>query len=234
MASSFIEQVAVVAPLLQQLAPTSVLDIGKGFGKYGFLLHECVGITEDVTPDPTRKFKDQSTVRVDGVEIQPNYMLPHMEHIYDEIHMGDITEIYPTLTGYDVVLMADVIEHLDKDKGIEVLKHFLADGSAIVVSTPYNFWTQENLYGNPWETHRSLWMPPDFSFAPFLLWQSAGRGRVYLLANTQRRVSRDFGSHPRKGLRRLHAEILALLRDAIPPEPAGSRRAKFIERRLYR
>ena len=40
MASSFVSQIPVVVYLLQRLAPTSMLDIGKGFGKYGFLAHE--------------------------------------------------------------------------------------------------------------------------------------------------------------------------------------------------
>ena len=137
MASSLIEQACVIVP--QELRARTVLDVGKGLGKDAVLIHEYVGISETTTPNPTLKLKDQSSVRVDGVEIQPNYMLPHIGDLYEKVHVEDITEIYPTLTGYDGVLMADVIEHLEREKAIEVVTHFIESSSTVVVSTPHRF-----------------------------------------------------------------------------------------------
>jgi hypothetical protein len=44
MASSFSAQIPAIVHLLKSLASKSVFDIGKGFGKYGFLIHEYLGI----------------------------------------------------------------------------------------------------------------------------------------------------------------------------------------------
>ena len=233
MASSFIEQACVIVPLLEELRPKAVLDVGKGLGKYGFLIHEYLGIGETTTPDPARKLKDQSSVRLDAVEIQPNYMLPHIGDLYETVHMGDITEIYPTLTGYDAVLMADVIEHIERTKAIEVVTHFIEDGSTVVVSTPHRFWTQDNLYGSPWETHRSFWTPKDFQFAPYMDWQTAGRGNVYLLARERRQTGLHFGSRPRRRMRRFLGQMRDVLRDSLPPEPTASGQQTGVREFLY-
>lgn len=200
MASSFAEQIPVVAYVLKQLNPGSVLDIGKGFGKYGFLLHEYVGISQETSPDPNLTLKDQSSVVIDAVEIQPNYMWPHIDQFYRTVYMGDIGNLYPQLRGYDVVLMTDIIEHLERDVALRVIKHFLADGSDIVIATPKKFFHQE-LFGSEWETHRSVWKPSDFAFAAYRDWQSIGDGRVYLLSATARPLP-GFGHSPIQRARR--------------------------------
>jgi hypothetical protein len=199
-ASSFAEQIPVVLYVMAQLKPKSVLDVGKGFGKYGFLLHEYVGVSTARSPDPMLSLKEQSSIAIDGVEIQPNYMWPHIEQLYRHVFMGDIGQIYERLTGYDVVLMTDVIEHLERDVALGVVKHFIADGSAVVISTPKKMFHQD-LYASEWETHRSLWKPSDFQFASYLDWQAVGAGRVYLLSE-QSRVLPGFGRSPVRRARR--------------------------------
>ena len=44
MASSFVSQIPVIVNLVSKLKPRKIIDIGKGFGKYGFLIHEYAGI----------------------------------------------------------------------------------------------------------------------------------------------------------------------------------------------
>ena len=78
MGSSFIDQTPAIIHLLQKLQPKSVLDIGKGFGKYGFLLHEYLGIDNTKKIDPAKSIKEQSGIVVDAVEIDPDLMLPHL------------------------------------------------------------------------------------------------------------------------------------------------------------
>jgi len=67
----------------------------------------------------------------------------------------------------DAIYLLDVIEHMEKHKGYEVIK--LAKKIArdqIVVFTPFGFMEQEGdawgLGGDYWQTHRSGWLPQDF------------------------------------------------------------------------
>ncbi len=208
MASSYVQQVPTVMWVLGQLKPTTMLDIGKGFGKYAFLAHEYLGIPRDQRPDPTKTLADQSQLTIDAVEIQPDYLWPHIPQLYRNVVVGDITEIYSQFSGYDVVLIADVIEHLTKDQGVEVLQHFVADGSALVISTPKRFFSQDVLQSE-WEQHRSFWTPDDFrKIAAFVDWQTIGPGRVYVLAAARREIF-GFGNRPVRRARRLVRLVLS-------------------------
>jgi SAM-dependent methyltransferase len=209
-ASSFSDQIPVIVYLLQQLKPRSVLDIGKGFGKYGFLVHEYVGIPTSSAPDPTKTLAQQSAVAVDAVEIQKTYLWPHIEQLYRQVFVGKIEELYPTLGHYDVVLMADVIEHIEKPAALAILRHFLAQGSAIVISTPKDLFHQE-LYDSPHEQHVSHWRREDFDFAKFVDCQNVGVGRIFLLANQPSYV-RGFGNRLLTRIRRVARLMVSEIR----------------------
>ena len=102
MASSFIVQTPVIIHLLQKLSPQKVLDIGRGFGKYGFLIHEYFGIDNKKKIDAGKSLKDQSNVLINAVEADPDLMLPHLSQIYNKIYFGDILKLYGQLPQYDL------------------------------------------------------------------------------------------------------------------------------------
>jgi SAM-dependent methyltransferase len=92
---------------LRSYKPRSVLDIGIGFGKWGFLAREFLDVWEG------RYRPDQWQVRIEGIEIYNDYISPLHEYIYDEIHIGDVREVVPLITrSFDLVLAIDVLEHL--------------------------------------------------------------------------------------------------------------------------
>src|SRR5271157_5193678 len=72
----FHSQIPTVLDLLQQIHAKTMFDVGKGFGKYGLLVHEYFGIPTAVRPDPRRMLREQSTVVIDAVESNPFYMWP--------------------------------------------------------------------------------------------------------------------------------------------------------------
>ncbi len=117
MATSFSNQIDVIVSLMTKLAPRRILDIGKGFGKYGFLLHEYYEIQNNARSDATKTLAQRSRVIIDAVECNQDYLWPHIPQYYNEIFVGRIEDIYINLTGYDAVLMADVIEHLEPPTG---------------------------------------------------------------------------------------------------------------------
>ena len=206
MASSFPSQIPVIVNLLSQLKPASVLDVGKGFGKYGFLLHEYWGIDSAIRPDPHRRLIEQSRVAVDAVESNLNYLWPHIDHFYRDVFKGRIEVLYKTLPSYDLILMIDVIEHLSKSDGLGVVKHFLAAGSQFVIATPRDFFQQE-LFESPDEHHVSHWTPRDLRGLGYLDYQNVDAGTVYLLTLKPMDL-RGFGRGGTKRLRRIARSIL--------------------------
>ncbi len=206
MASSFAEQIPTIVDIIHRLEINDrsrhrMLDVGKGLGKYGFLTHEFVGLDPQKLPDPSKKLREQSRWTIDAVEIQPAYMWPHIDDIYETVYMGDVLNLYPTLPSYDVILMTDVIEHLDKQPALEMVKHFLGTGAVVVISTPIKFFHQDFMESE-WEQHRSHWTPKDFRFAPHVVWQTVRRGRIYVLSA----APESFNSHPR--LRRIARSLI--------------------------
>lgn len=205
MASSFSAQIPAIIHLLQKLAPKSVLDIGKGFGKYGFLIHEYLGIDNTKRLNPSLSMAQQSAVKIDAVEVDDDLMLPHLNQFYNEAFFGDVFSIYKNLDNYDLILMVDVIEHLEKEKAIELLKYFISKNSKILIATPIHFFQQE-LYKSDYEHHVSHWAPGDFKKLGYTDYQHFDGGAVYLLSKEETDII-GFGNSAIKKLRRIAKAI---------------------------
>jgi SAM-dependent methyltransferase len=135
--------------------PCRVLDVGIGYGKFGFLCKEYIGFWN--SPDK------RQPVSVDGIEAFPSYVSCLQREIYDQIFIGDAREILPQLSGdsYDLVILIDVLEHFERADAVRVLAECQRVGKVVVVSTPRRFWPQQASWGNPFECHRSLWRRTD-------------------------------------------------------------------------
>jgi hypothetical protein len=202
MASSYANQVPVIAYLIQQCNPKSILDVGKGFGKYGLLIHEYAGIDNTKRPNPQLTLAQQSSIAIDAVDVNAEYSWPHIEHFYRKILIGRIEDLYLTLPPYDLVLMSDVIEHLEKDIAAKIVKHFVDSGSVVLISTPVMFFHQD-LYESEAEHHVSHWNKGDFRMSgAFIDCQNVYPGRIFLLANHPIKI-RGFGRGLTKSLRRV-------------------------------
>jgi SAM-dependent methyltransferase len=208
MASSFPSQIPILIHLLRTLNPTTVLDIGKGFGKYGFLIHEYVGVDSTNRPDPKLTLLQQSRVTIDAVECNEDYLWPHLPQFYSQVHIGRIEHIYQNMAPYDVILMADVIEHLTKTEGLKVVKHFVATGSKVIISTPRRYFDQQ-LFQSEAEHHLSHWTAKDFGWCSYDH-QRCDAGVVFLLS-AARIAIRGFGNRPLPRARRLARAIFDTL-----------------------
>ena len=206
MASSFVEQIPTIIRLIQSLGPKRVLDIGKGFGKYGFLIHEYVGIDNLKRIDPSKTLAELSNLKIDAVEADKDLMLPHLNQIYTTTFAGDVTKIYKDLPSFELVLMIDVIEHLDKGSAVEVLKYFLELNTNILIATPINYFQQE-LYESDYEHHISHWKLKDFKALGIVESQYFGDGAVYLLSTRKLNLN-NFGNSFYKKLKRIRRAIL--------------------------
>ena len=201
MASSFINQLPTIIHLVQKLRPESILDIGKGFGKYGFLIHEYAGIDNTRKLDPSQTLKELSSIKIDAVEVDADLMLPHLEHLYRKVYFEDILLFYKKLPAYELILMVDIIEHINKEGALQLLEHFLNQGSNILIATPIDFFEQE-LYESEYEHHISHWTKKDFEKLGHLNVQFIEAGALYLLSNEKLDI-RGFGNSWIKKIRRI-------------------------------
>ena len=207
MASSFASQIPVVIHVIQSLKPKSVLDVGKGFGKYGMLIHEYLGVSSERAPLPDKKLREQSGVRIKAIDINLDYNFPHLEQFYESVDNVNILDRFSQYSGFDLVLMCDIIEHLPKPQAVKILEHFLKGCSRVLVATPNAFFDQD-LYNSAAEHHVSFWQPSDFQMLGCHVdWQRVDCGTVYLLSLDLVDIQ-GFGHGPMKRLRRLARRLL--------------------------
>ncbi|MCC6794627.1 MAG: tetratricopeptide repeat protein [Candidatus Hydrogenedentes bacterium] len=103
-------------------------------------------------------------LRIDGLELFEPYILSHQRSLYSNIIIGDVRELAPKVDQYDLIIAGDVIEHLDKDDGEEVIAQLYDKAKrALFVNIPLgDGWDHPERHGNPGELHRSQWYVEDF------------------------------------------------------------------------
>jgi hypothetical protein len=145
-----------VATELQKLEPRSILDIGVGFGKWGVVAREYLEAWHG------RFRREEWRVRIEGIEIFEGYRNPIWAAAYDQIHIGDATQILSGLGQFDVGLICDVIEHIEKPVGRQLIDQLLDHCQTVILTTPLSFWPQGEEHGNVSQKHLCLWRPEDF------------------------------------------------------------------------
>lgn len=142
-----------------RLNPRSVLDLGAGCGKYGALCREYLDGAHG------RFHRGQWWKRIDAVEGCEKYLSDLHYSVYDNVYIEDFTSHKDKWTGYDLVLMVDSIEHLDRDAGERMLDGLLTNNEHVIVSCPMGvyFQQQDAVWGNEFERHRTNWEPADFT-----------------------------------------------------------------------
>lgn len=191
MPSSDWRQIGTIVELMILADPHSILDVGCGAGKYGVLAREYLEVWNG------RVSPDQWTRRIDAVECFRPYLTPLHAVVYNQVFVGDVVSLLPTLpSGYDLVLLVDVLEHLTEEEGVWVLGCLAREHHNLLIATPKVVQPQGASCGNPREEHRSSWVGYDFSVLstpvvvphPHSLIVFAGRdaGRVWKARLTSR------------------------------------------------
>ena len=143
---------SALAPMCNRIIeknPASVLDIGIGFGKIGFLAREYTDVRLG------RYFNWQT--RIDGIEIFEKYVTPLQRAIYSNIYVGNAIDILPTLGDYDMIICSDMLEHLSEKDGVFLLGAIKEKSKFAMIVTPMRVLQQEALYNNEHERHISAW-----------------------------------------------------------------------------
>lgn len=144
---------------LIQSRPGSILDIGLGNGKLGFIARDLLDVMLNES-----YLKADWKVKIDGIEVFADYIQDHQRAIYNRILIGDAYDLLDTLGTYDMIILGDVLEHFPKDRALAFLDKCATHAEKqLVVFIPLGkTWRQPAIYGNPYETHRSFWFFDEF------------------------------------------------------------------------
>jgi 2-polyprenyl-3-methyl-5-hydroxy-6-metoxy-1,4-benzoquinol methylase len=145
-----------LAPLLLNLvwqvrgnvrSPMRILDVGPGWGKYGVLLHEYVDPDAEIgCVEAEQRYNDHESMG-------NTYNGPIWE--CDVLLLDD-----DELARFDVVMMIDVIEHIEKAEALALLDRL--PGYVIICTPEAWFQNPEADQGYETERHRSHWTVDDF------------------------------------------------------------------------
>ena len=118
-----------------------VLDIGVGYGYYGKTLK---GI--------------DSNINIYGIEIWPRYITDQLDY-YKTIYLCNFLDFeYEKLSiDFDLVILADIIEHVPKDKAIYIINKLRSLYPRIVLTCPIIPYPQGPYEDNVYETHLHDW-----------------------------------------------------------------------------
>lgn len=146
--------------------PLRALDIGVGAGRWGFLFRDCMEFRAD------RYFKQDWVYTVDGIEAWAAYENPVWKYAYNRIDIGDIRDLITqieTREPYDFIFFMDVIEHLPKEDGVQILDRLVKrTKNRLLLSFPDGNKPEQALkqgavHNNEFERHISLWTKEDLA-----------------------------------------------------------------------
>ena len=122
---------------------TKILDVGCGNGGYSHLLRAYFP-------------------NMDGIEIHEPYVgMFGLTNLYNKLTIGNILD--HDITGYDLIIMGDVLEHITFPEARNLLDKIQSQGIKMLVAVPY-LYEQGMEYNNVYETH----LQPDLTKEIFL------------------------------------------------------------------
>jgi SAM-dependent methyltransferase len=147
------DSIPTVLYFAQAVSPKRILDVGVGLGIYGLLLRTTLDIALE------RLDRSKWQLRLEGLEIFPDYHNPVWDYAYDRVHIGDVRTFDSAPDSFDLVIINDVLEHLEEREAIACLERLLRFAPTVIVTTPIGHIPQGAWGGNVHETHRSVLSP---------------------------------------------------------------------------
>jgi len=125
-----------------------VLDAGCGTGLFGVVM---------------KAMRRLSLPQLVGCDVFAPYLEAVPKDVYDDLVCCDIAYLPFRERCFSGVAAVEVIEHLDKVRGLHALKEFerVSRGN-IVLTTPRGYQVKRGEDGNPFQTHLSGWGAAEF------------------------------------------------------------------------
>jgi len=150
---------------VDKVKSSTILDIGVGFGIWGYLMYML------------RKPK-----LLIGIDIDLNYLLTLRKHnIYDCLIRASASTLPFKERVFDYVLSIEVIEHLNKVSGEKMIIELeRVCKRKIVVTTPNGYLEQHPYIATESEIHRSGWSAQEFKQKGYKVHGIGLRGTSFL------------------------------------------------------
>lgn len=104
--------------------------------------------------------------KTDAIDIWGSYVVQHNEAgDYHKCQQGDILEFNFPQKAYDAVVMLDALEHLPRGKVREIGLFDRMERCArkkVILFTPNGYIPNDEIDGNPYQIHLSVWRPGDY------------------------------------------------------------------------
>ncbi len=139
--------------MIRRINPESILDVGVGFGRWGFAAREFLEAWAG------RPLMSQWRLRVDGIEAFSSAIAPYHRTIYSRLYEGDALEVMTAFREqYDLVIFGDVLEHFTEERARMALRRATEISRYTLLVLPLGSeWPQDEQYGNVFERHLSEW-----------------------------------------------------------------------------
>lgn len=186
-------QLNEILDLIIATNPKKMLDIGIGFGKYGFLSREYLELADgrDVYNDWTRQ--------IDGIEAFGEYVGALQKQVYDNIYIGNVLELMDKIdTNYDLIILIDVLEHFTYEQGIVLLEKLISKTKHIIISTPIAVTEQGNAFNNVYETHRFEWKKKHFKKHKNISFIKNSYSLICLIGENAKNITKEVKRHKLK------------------------------------
>ncbi|MFW5437700.1 hypothetical protein [Paenibacillus apiarius] len=159
MGTSNWQNVSFCIDLIRRINPSSILDVGIGFGRWGIISREFLDVWNGKIK------KDSWDIHVEGIEAFSSNIENHHKEFYSKIWEQDARNFFDSCsTNYDLVIFGDVLEHFYKEEGYKILDIALKLSDYVMINIPIGQnWEQGSLYGNEYEEHKSEWEFEDFN-----------------------------------------------------------------------
>lgn len=137
-----------ISRIIKFVKPKNLLDIGAGAGKYGLIAKQL---------DPL--------IRTVAIEVEKDYIKEFkLGSIYDEVWNISTSSIIQSRyfdLDFDIVVVGDILEHLKKSEGIDLLNFIIYRCRWIIIEFPHRY-LQNAIDGHVSEAHISAWSENDF------------------------------------------------------------------------
>lgn len=157
---------SIVKKIISFLNPKRCLDVGAGAGKYGLMIKAM-----------------QKNPFLLGVEIEPDYIKKFkLKEIYKKVLRCNAADLIDKIQEdkFDLVILGDVLEHMKKSAGIDLLNFLVYRSKFILVVYPEKY-IQNIVGGYKNEAHISIWNEKDFEIFDHTKLKGKGKQRLLII-----------------------------------------------------